>query len=78
MHVLRLYPGVPSMMFQNWKSRITRKMKFAGGGNTQKKGANCQTNPIKKFFFCNPKARNHPDYPRWHAKAKGINDKRGV
>lgn len=57
-------------MQQNWKSRKNRKGKFANGGNTQKKGKNCQTDELKKFFFCNPKAYKHRDYEKYHERAK--------
>jgi len=33
----------------------------------------CQTNPQKKFFACNVKARYHPMYSVWHKKFVDIN-----
>lgn len=56
-------------MLQTWKSKVHRKAKFANGGNTQKKGKNCQTDPQKKFFFTNPKAYRDRDYQKWHDRA---------
>jgi hypothetical protein len=61
------------MMFKNWKSRIRAKR---ARGKSERAGNNkptCQTNPLKKFFFCNPKAYKHPQYNVWHRKAKKMN-----
>ncbi len=60
-------------MMQNWKSKQRRKAKFANGGNTQKKGDNCQTDPQKKFFLCSSKAFRHRDYDSWHALSYRLN-----
>ncbi len=60
-------------MQQNWKSKVHRKAKFANGGNTQKKGENCQTDPQKKFFMCSPKAYKHRDYQKWHSQSYRAN-----
>jgi hypothetical protein len=60
-------------MTQTWKSRQKRKAKHANGGNTQKKGDNCQTDGQKKFFLSSPKAYKHRDYAKWHALAYRLN-----
>lgn len=39
-----------------------------------KKGENCQTDPIKRFFACSPKAQYHPQYEVWNKKFRDMNN----
>jgi hypothetical protein len=62
------------MISKDWKSKKNRKLKNANNNpGGQKKGPNCQTDPAKKFFMCNPKAYKHRDYAKWHEKSKAMN-----
>lgn len=36
------------------------------------KGEHCMSKGPKKFFACNPKARNHPQYLEWHNHFKNL------
>ena len=59
-------------IIQTWKCRIKTRPNKGISTPGRTKGENCQTNPIKKFFACNPKAIHHPAYDKWHNNFKKI------
>lgn len=54
--------------------KYRQKTKGNRGNQTpgKTKGEFCQTNPIKKFFACNPHAVRHPAYGEWHEYFKKV------
>lgn len=52
------------------KQKTTGSRASRTAGKT--KGEHCMSKGPKKFFACNPKARNHPQYYEWHQHFRSL------
>lgn len=59
-----------------WRRKQRTRLNKGSQTPGKSKGETCKTDPRKKFFFSDPKARNHPQYSEWHAYAKSLNEGR--
>jgi hypothetical protein len=56
-----------------WNTRKIEKGKRRSETPGKTKGPTCQTDPMKKFFFCHPHAYMHPQYGEWCQIARNMN-----
>jgi hypothetical protein len=56
-----------------WKGRSKSRGNKASRSPGSSKNEWCQTDPMKRFFACHPKAYKHPQYHKWHDAFKKAN-----